>query len=165
MSADGIRQFVTFRMAGQLYGLDVREVREVQRRIGWTPAPLAPAYVRGVMNLRGQVVTVMDLARRLELRDAIDPSEAHCLILQAAPVGLLVRQAGDVVAVAEDRLEPPPPHRRGRVGEFVEAVAEQDDGVLTVLSVSRIVRRDKGDDERGGAAGSNEERTTAEKPR
>src|SRR5271169_2039739 len=102
--------FCTFYLDKLLFGVELRGVQEVIRALDMTRVPLAPAVVRGLINLRGQIVTAVDLRRRLEL----EPGPAGMLAMnvvvrsQDGAVSLLVDEIGDVVEVEEDTFEPPP---------------------------------------------------------
>ena len=101
---------VAFRVAGQDYCIDIMAVREIR---GWTPAtalPHAPAYVRGVINLRGQVVPILDLAARLGLPTS-EPCSRHVIVIVAVGervLGLLVEAVSEILSVPRDAVQPAP---------------------------------------------------------
>lgn len=105
-------ELLTFRVADQEYSLDIMSVREIRGWTRTTPMPHAPDYMRGVINLRGTVLPVMDLARRLHLpsQETNDRNVIIVVNLNGTLTGLLVDAVSDIVAITEDDLQPPPRH-------------------------------------------------------
>ena len=136
-------QFCTFYVDGLCFGIGVREVQEVIRYQEMTRVPLAAPVVRGLINLRGQIVTAIDLRRRLELGDRADDAEVHPMNLVVRTddgvVSLLVDEIGEVVEVAEDSFERPPPTLAGVARELVRGVYKREDSLLLVLDTARAV--------------------------
>lgn len=130
-------RYTTFQLAGQTFGIDVREVREVIRSQPVTPVPRAAETVAGLINLRGQIVTAFDLGRRLGL--ATPRREEHpmkvVVTTPAGPVALLVDRIGDVVEVGERRLEPPPPTLPELVRDVIVGAYPLEGELLLVLDV------------------------------
>src|SRR5438477_10638336 len=104
-------RYCTFFVDGHYFGVDVLKVQEIIRFQEMTRVPLAPPVVRGLINLRGQIVTALDLRRRLQLPDqAADRKPINVVVhTDEGAVSLLVDEIGDVIAVPEGDLEPPPP--------------------------------------------------------
>src|SRR5271154_6319473 len=103
----GAREYITFRIGQQYYCVDIMSVREIR---GWTPAtslPRAPGFVRGVINLRGVVLPVIDLSDRLGFAPA-EPSPRHVIIVAQTGrqvIGLLVDAVSDIIAMAPEKLQ------------------------------------------------------------
>lgn len=152
------RQFITFYLDQCLFGIDILLVREINRNLEITPVDLAPSYVRGLLNLRGQIVTVVDLGVRLELGARDIKESATCIILKTNMeldrshakdevgdstsqdlVGLLVDKIGDVVTVDSSVIEPPPTHSHGVSGHFLSGVIKLDEQLLVTLKTSKIL--------------------------
>jgi purine-binding chemotaxis protein CheW len=133
------RQFVTFLIGEHLLGIDVRQVREINRVVETTPVPPAPDYVRGLINLRGQVVTVLDIGVRLGLSPLSITPDTHNVILKADNLGLLVDAIGDVETVPLDEIEPPPANLGGLEDELIEAVVKLQGELLVILSASKVL--------------------------
>src|SRR5271156_6598403 len=104
------RQFCTFYLENYLFGIELRDVREVLQQLELTEVPLAPYAVRGLMNLRGQIVLAVDLRRQLGLpeRPADKPTMNVIVRTGEDSVSLLVDDIGDVVEGQEETFEPPP---------------------------------------------------------
>src|SRR5689334_21636360 len=104
------RELTSFRTGGQEYCVDIMAVREIS---GWSPAtplPQSPPYMRGVINLRGAVLPIMDLAARLGLGPTQPSERSVIIVLQsgARMVGLLVDAVSDIISVDHDQIQPPP---------------------------------------------------------
>ena len=101
-------ELLTFRVAEQEYSLDIMSVREIRGWTRTTPMPHAPDYMRGVINLRGTVLPVMDLARRLNLptSETTDRNVIIVVKINGTLTGLLVDAVSDIVAMTEDDLQP-----------------------------------------------------------
>lgn len=137
------RQFCTFYVEGLCFGIGVREVQEVIRYQEMTRVPLAASVVRGLINLRGQIVTAIDLRRRLGLLDRAAASEHLPMNLVVRTddgvVSLLVDEIGEVVEVDEDTFERPPPTLEGTARELVRGVYKREGSLLLVLDTARAV--------------------------
>ncbi|MFH1138507.1 MAG: chemotaxis protein CheW [Pseudomonadota bacterium] len=135
-----VRQFVTFRIDDHLLGIDVLGVREINRALEITPVPRSPAYVRGLVNLRGQIVTVFDLGVRLGFEPRLISETTHNVILKSEVVGLMVDAIGDVAQTDEEDVEPPPANVGGIEGEFIEGVVKLERELLVILSAEKLLR-------------------------
>jgi purine-binding chemotaxis protein CheW len=135
------RQFCTFYLAEHFFGIDVLKVQEVIRAQAMTRVPLAPPVVRGLINLRGQIVTALDLRRRLELPDRPADREPVNVVVRTddGPVSLLVDEVGDVLLVPETAFERPPETLHGLPRELILGVYKLDGRLLLILDAPRTV--------------------------
>lgn len=134
-------ELLTFRVADQEYSLDIMSVREIRGWTRTTPMPHAPAYMRGVINLRGTVLPVMDLAARLNL-PSLESSDRNVIIvvhLNGVLTGLLVDAVSDIVAMTGDDLQPPPDMASDPTMAVVRALTVIDDRMIRVLDLSAVV--------------------------
>jgi purine-binding chemotaxis protein CheW len=138
--ADG-HQYCTFYVDGHYFGLDVLQVQEIIRYQEMTRVPLAPPVVRGLINLRGQIVTAIDLRRRLELRARPDDQLPLNVVVQTGDgaVSLLVDEIGDVLEVPEASFERPPETLRGPARELIRGAYKLKDRLLLILDTDRTV--------------------------
>jgi purine-binding chemotaxis protein CheW len=138
-------QFCTFYLDGLLFGVELKSVQEVIRSLHLTRVPLAPPVVSGVINLRGQIVTAIDLRRRLELKERSSDRPAMNVVVHTADgaVSFLVDEIGDVVEVDESTFEPPPETLRGVAREMVQGVYKLQDRLLLVLDTERAAQSDE----------------------
>lgn len=133
------KQYITFRIADFMLGIDILMVREINRMLDITEAPQTPDYVVGLINLRGQTITVFDLGVRLGMNPSIITSESHNIIFKHETVGLLVDQIGDVITVNTDDINPPPANTGDIEAEYIEGVVELDKNLLMILSAEKIL--------------------------
>ncbi|MEI8255404.1 MAG: chemotaxis protein CheW [Deltaproteobacteria bacterium] len=144
MSTTNLRQYCTFYLNGLFFGVEVEKVQEVIRYQEMTRVPLAPGVVRGLINLRGQIVTALDLRRRLELPDRPEGELPMNVVvrLDDSAVSLLVDEIGDVLEVEEDGFERPPLTLRGVSRELIRGVYKLKDRLLIVLDAEKVVHVD-----------------------
>jgi purine-binding chemotaxis protein CheW len=142
-------QFCTFFLGGYWFGVDVRQVQEVVDEHPLTPIPLAPRVVRGLMNLRGQIVTVIDLRRRLGLGERSEGDRAVNIVIgrEHAAVSLLADAVGEVIAVPQTAIEKPPETLHGAVRELVSGVYQGEQELLLILDVPAAVSLHEGSSE------------------
>jgi purine-binding chemotaxis protein CheW len=135
------RQFCTFFLDGLRFGVDVQKVQEVVPYQAMTRVPLAPPTVQGLLNLRGQIVTGIDLRRRLELAERPADRLPMNVVLRDEdnPVSFLVDEIGEVLDVAVEACERPPETLQGRVRELIEAVYPLEDELLLVLDTAKTL--------------------------
>lgn len=134
-------QLCTFRVGDLYLGVDVREVQEVLRYQETTTVPLAPDVVTGLINLRGQIVTAIDLRRRLGMPPLDEERRPMDVLVRAdgEVVCLLVDEIGDVVEPDTGSFEPPPPTVDGRTLELIKGSFKLDDDLLLLLDITRTV--------------------------
>lgn len=140
------QQFATFYLAGDFFGVGVDTVQEVLRYQEMTPVPLAPPVVSGLINLRGQIVTAIDLRRRLEMKDR-EPDQLPVNVVIRAEEGiisLLVDEIGDVVEVEEDTFEPPPETLSGKARGMVLGVHKLRGRLMHILDTERVADAESG---------------------
>jgi purine-binding chemotaxis protein CheW len=135
------KQFCTFFLNGLYFGVEVLKVQEVIRYQEMTRVPLAPVMIRGLINLRGQIVTAIDLRHRLELPARAEHELPTNVVVRSddGAVSLLVDEIGDVVEVDENTHEPPPETLTGVARELIDGVYKLKDRLLLVLDIEKTV--------------------------
>ncbi|HEX8913085.1 MAG TPA: chemotaxis protein CheW [Humisphaera sp.] len=135
------QQYCSFMVGDLFLGVDVRRVQEVLRHQPMTGVPLAPPDLRGLINLRGQIVPAIDLRRRLGLDPAAAGAAPMNVVVRDAdgPASLLVDEIGDVVSPDPASLEDAPPTLRGPVRELVAGVYKLDGRLMLVLDTERAL--------------------------
>jgi purine-binding chemotaxis protein CheW len=138
------RQFITFRSGEQEFGADIMAIREIRGWTETTPLPHAPPYVRGVINLRGVVLPVVDLKARLG-REITDANPKHVIVVvevQASSgertIGLLVDAVSDILTVTAAEIQATPDMAQGG-GGFVEGIAVLGERMVTLLAMERLI--------------------------
>ncbi len=151
-----MEQFATFYLNDTLLGLPILTVREITPHIEMTEVPLAPDFIRGLVNLRGQVVTIMDLGAKLGLgmrrisentrliiiktnSELSDPALELGIKTSDDPVGLLIDRIGDVVSAEEEEIEPPPANMDVGDLKYIRGVVKTREALLTVLNLHQLL--------------------------
>ena len=138
-------QYCTFVLDGHLFGVDVASVQEVLKQQDLTPVPLASREVAGLINLRGQIVTTLDLRSRLGLPERSAGSPSVSVVVRAAdggPVSLVVDRIGDVLHVDGSTLEAPPDTVPAEVRELVRGICKLEDRLMLLLDTEKAIRVD-----------------------
>ena len=154
-----MRQLVSFRLNLQLVGMDILYVREINRELDSTEVQLADDHIIGLSNLRGQIVTLFDLARRLGLEGNLQPTERHDIVLKSeaelAPirarlgrsdligsrdvVGLRVDSIAEIIELEDAQLQPVPANLTHLNQQYLASVAPLAQELLLVLDVPQLV--------------------------
>jgi purine-binding chemotaxis protein CheW len=134
-------QFCTFFLDGHFFGTPVPQVQEVIQYQTMTRVPLAPDVVSGLINLRGQIVSAIDLRRRLGLKDRPESQLPMNVVVRTSEgaVSLLVDEIGDVIEVEEGMLESPPETLQGFAREVVRGVYKLAGRLLLALDIEKVV--------------------------
>jgi len=132
-------QFCTFYLDKLMFGVELQKVQEVLRNLELTGIPLAPEVVSGLMNLRGQIITAIDLRRRLELTNRPEGMLPMNVVVRSddGAISLLVDEIGDVVEVDEEFFERPPETLQGKVREVILGVYKLDKQLMHVLDTEK----------------------------
>ncbi len=148
------RQFCTFFLNGLFFGVEVLKVQEVIRYQQMTRVPLATRTVEGLINLRGQIVTAIDLRRRLDLPSRTGDTLPTNIVVRTedGAVSLLVDEIGDVVEIEEDIYERPPETLRGVARDLVTGVYKLKDRLLLILDTEKAVHLSAASSRPGEAA-------------
>lgn len=135
------KQYATFFLNNLFLGVEVLKVQEVIRYQEMTCVPLAPTMVQGLINLRGQIVTAIDLRRRLELPARPEGQLPTNIVIRSddGAVSLLVDEIGDVVEIEDDSYEQPPATLNGVARELVTGVYKLKERLLLVLDTERTI--------------------------
>jgi purine-binding chemotaxis protein CheW len=144
----GAKQLCTFYVGEGYFGIPVEQVQEVVRPQPITPVPLAPVVVRGLINLRGQILTAIDLRCRLGLGEPGDQGQLMNVVvrMEDSPVSFLVDEIGEVMNVEDGWFETPPETLQGEMRELVEGTYKLEGRLLLALNMERTVnlRPEKG---------------------
>ena len=140
-SNDPIIQWVTFRLDNEKYGIKVMQVQEVLRMTEIAPVPGAPDYVLGIINLRGNVVTVIDTRRRFGLMDA-EPDDATRIVIVEAEnqvVGILVDSVAEVVDLRASEIETAPNVGNDESSKYIQGVCSRENELLILVDVNKLL--------------------------
>ncbi len=140
--AEGNRQYSTFYVGDLYFGIEVLKVQEVLRYLEMTRVPLAPEVIKGLINLRGQIVTAVDMRSKLGLPKRPDEETPMNMVVRSddGPVSLLVDEIGDVVDVTADTYERAPDNVPQHQRDMIEGVYKLRDRLLLVLNTERVLQ-------------------------
>lgn len=143
---DTVTELATFQMGEALCGMDIRYIQEIILLSQYTRVPQAPAEVLGILNLRGQIVTIVDLARRIGLGESVPTDQTRVIIVNTAggKVGLLVHRISDVVQVDLQDAEPAPANLRGIQGRYFNGVCKQEKSLIGLLNLDKVLGHKEG---------------------
>ena len=136
-----VTQWVTFRLEDETYGVNVMQVQEVLRMTEIAPVPGAPSYVLGIINLRGNVVTVMDTRSRFGLPPHEPDDATRIVIIEAEDqvVGILVDSVAEVVYLKQSDIEIAPSVGNEESSRYIQGVANRDEGLLILVDLDKLL--------------------------
>ena len=140
-SEDPILQWVTFRLDDETYGINVMQVKEVLRVSDVTPVPGAPPYVLGIINLRGNVVTVLDMRKRLNLPPHEVDDLSRIVIIEAGEmvVGMLVDSVAEVVYLRASDIESAPSVGKDENALYIQGVYSKNNDLLILVDLNKLL--------------------------
>jgi purine-binding chemotaxis protein CheW len=144
-SDDPILQWVTFRLDNESYGINVMQVQEVLRYSEIAPVPGAPSYVLGIINLRGNVVTVIDTRQRFGLDSAEITDNSRIVIIEADKqvVGILVDSVAEVVYLRQSEIETAPNVGNEESAKFIQGVCNKNGELLILVELEKMMSEDE----------------------
>ncbi|MFN7024853.1 MAG: chemotaxis protein CheW [Pseudorhizobium sp.] len=134
---------IAFRLRGQEFCVETTKVREIRGWVACTPIPKAPADVLGVINLRGEVVPIVDLARRLGMSPTAESERSAIIVAEVGPtiVGLLVDNVSDILTVSEHSIQPVPQMATQIAYRFAEGMITHEGGMICLLNLARLLEQ------------------------
>lgn len=141
ISTDDLLQLVSFEINDEEFGVDIQKVKEINRMVEVTRVPNAPEYVEGVINLRGKVIPIVDLRRRLEMPEKEYDKNTRIIVveLETKVIGFIVDSVSEVLRIKKEITEAPPPMVAGIDSEYITAIGKLDDRLLILLDLERIL--------------------------
>lgn len=136
-----VNEYLSFLVGGQDYCVDIMQVREIRGGAKATTLPHSPNYMRGVINLRGTVLPIMDLASRLDLDTETDGERNVIIVVAIADrvVGLMVDAVSDILAISDGDLQPPPDLPADQQRSFVCALTIMENRMIRVLDLAAVL--------------------------
>ena len=140
----GSVELATFYVGDALCGMDILKVQEINKLMEMTIVPQAPSYVVGILNLRGQIVTVIDLSKKLGLSSLTLSESSRNIIVNSENehVGLLVSKISDVIEAEWHKVEKPPANIGGVQGVYFKGVFKTKDRLIGILDTDRVLADD-----------------------
>ena len=136
-------QLVVFNLGDESFGVDIGQVREIIKMAAITRMPNAPEFVEGIINLRGQITTIMDLRKRLSMKVAESDEHTRIIIVEASgsTLGMIVDSVSEVLRVSGKDIEPP--SAASTHAEYVQGVGKLDETLLILLDLNRILSEEE----------------------
>lgn len=136
-------KLLTFKLSERLFGMDITLVKEIIRNLEYTPVPDSRPEIVGLLNLRGQVVTLFDLAKLMDYEHEGSVNASGCIILKTSPhnpnyIGFLIDKPGDVIDVGTEVVEPLPANAGGVDSKYLREVVKIQDNLILVLEPQQI---------------------------
>jgi purine-binding chemotaxis protein CheW len=143
-AVEATEHLATFYLAREEYGVDVKQVQEIRRVTEITGVPRAPEFVRGVINLRGRILPVLDLKRRLALGEVAMGRAARIVVVRVKDrlLGLLVDGASQVLKIPVSQVEPAPEEVVQKGGDYIRGVAKLDDRLIILVDLERLLEHE-----------------------
>lgn len=134
-------KFITFYINEICYGIDILKVQEINRFLTMTPVPQAPDYVEGILNLRGQIITIIDPGKKLGLISERQNKAKFNIIVksQSEYIGLQVDDIGDVKQAKNDEIKHPPANIKGIQGKFFDGVFGTEKNLIGILNLDEAL--------------------------
>jgi len=135
-----ILQLVTFKLGNEEFGVDILKVQEINRMMNITRIPNAPIFIEGVINLRGKIIPIVDLRKRLGFKNGHFDKTTRIIVveLDGLVLGFIVDSVSEVLRVPENTIEPPPSVVASVESDYIEGVGKLNDRLLILLELKKI---------------------------
>lgn len=153
-----MKQVTTFFLGETFCGVDILRAKEINDHMKYTPVPDSPDFVKGLLNLRGEIITIFDLAKRLGRKETEIKEQTRNLIIKTDSeaselieqdllqdrigndaVGFIVDKIGDVISVNDSDIKPAPANVGNIAGEYISGVVELEDNLLVILDLEELI--------------------------
>ena len=143
--AEELIQIVSFRIANEEFGIDIIKVQEIIRMVDITRVPNTPNYVIGVINLRGKVIPIIDMRRRLNLVETPYTKDTRIVVIEedGKVVGFIVDSVSEVLRISKSITEPPPPMVAGISSDFINYIAKLEGRLLILIDLEKVLMNDE----------------------
>jgi len=138
---DELYQFVTFNLGEEEYAIEILKVQEIIRMIPITRVPNSPEFINGVINLRGKVIPVMNLGKRIGLREKETDNDSRIIVvtIQNKIIGFIVDKVNIVLRIHKSIIEPTPQMVGRTNSEFINGIAKMDSNLLILLDLDKVM--------------------------
>lgn len=142
---DELLQLVTFKLGEEEFGVDILKVQEINRSMEITKVPRAPAFVEGVINLRGRVIPIIDLRRRFGKDCKSHDQNTRIIVfeIRSMIVGFVVDSVSEVLRIKTDTVEQAPPVVAGVESEYIKGIGKLDNRLLILLDLNKIISHEE----------------------
>jgi purine-binding chemotaxis protein CheW len=146
VSRDILLQLVTFTLGSEQYAVDILKVQEINRMSDIARVPNSPAYVEGVINLRGRVIPVVNLRDRFGLAEKARDEQSRIMIMdiQGLTIGVMVDAVSEVLRIPASTVEPTPPMATEISSRFIRGIAKLEDRLIILIDMDQLIERQQG---------------------
>jgi purine-binding chemotaxis protein CheW len=138
-------QLVSFKVGTEEFGVDILKVQEINRMLKITKVPNAPEFVEGVVNLRGRIIPVIDLRKRLSIENKEHDNKTRIIVvdINGNIVGFIVDEVNEVLRISKDIIENPPELVSQIDSDFITSVAKLEDRLIILLDLDNLLKKDE----------------------
>ena len=135
-------EFSTFYVGGALCGINILNIQEINKHFEITKVPQAPEYIEGILNLRGRIVTIIDLGKKLGLAPVTKNKDNRNIIVNSEDehIGLLIDSISDVVSAKKDSIESSPSNIGGAKGKYFKGVLKTEKHLIGILDIDEVLK-------------------------
>ena len=140
MNDDAILQLVTFKLENGEFGVDILKVQEINRMMNITKIPNAPSFTEGVINLRGKIIPIIDLRKKLGFDSKTYDKATRIIVIELDGIvlGFVVDSVSEVLRIPRNTIEPPPSIIGGVESDYIEGVGKLEDRLLILLELKKV---------------------------
>lgn len=141
-------RFLTFSLENQVFGIEIKYVTEIIGIQPITEVPEVPAYVKGIINLRGKIIPVIDVRVKFK-KEPVEYNDRTCIIvvdIQNLSVGLIVDNVAEVTTIADENIVPPPDYKTGFQSRYIKGIGKAGSGVKLLLDCEKLLQEDEIED-------------------
>lgn len=141
LTMQSFTQVVSFNLANEEYAIEITKIKEIILVEGITKVPQMPIYIEGIINLRGNVIPVLDLRKRFGMKNAEIGDETRIVVSRMAEkiIGLIVDSVSQVMKIPKDDIQPPPDTIAGLAGEYLTGVGKVDERMIMMLDIDKVL--------------------------
>lgn len=134
---------LSFRLSDELFGIEINDVKEINRNVEYTAVPRAQSNIVGLFNMRGQIVTIFNLAGIIGYNEDVANDRVTCIILKSEQGnsnhrGFIIERTGDVIDVAEDMCEPPPANIDSIGKKYIKDVVQLENDLMRIINTDLV---------------------------
>lgn len=141
-------RFLTFSLESQVFGIEIKYVSEIIGIQPITEMPEVPAYVKGIINLRGKIIPVIDVRLKFQ-REPVEYNDRTCIVvvdIQNISVGLIVDNVAEVMTIEDENIVPPPDYKTGLQNRYIKGIGKVGNDVKLLLDCNRLLGEDEIED-------------------
>lgn len=143
-TANQANKYVVFNLAGESYGVDILQVREIMDKATITKIPQTPEFVEGIINIRGEIVPVVDLRKRFKVKSEVDYSRIITVFVADTLLGLVVDAVEEVLSISQDCISAINKGQKSMINtRFIENVALMENEMILILNLNRLLSKEE----------------------